>query len=96
MCKEMLVILGPIFHAFFSGKIPPKISWKIFPQKCWEKIDFSAKKVLKNRFSKKFRGIFRGKKCTKNWPLVNRVVDRKRLIRKKLSGQDVRLQRGFG
>jgi hypothetical protein len=24
------------------------------------------------------------------------VVDRKRLIRKKLSGQDVRLQRGFG
>jgi hypothetical protein len=31
---------------------------------------------LKNRLSKKFRGIFRGKwfsaekKCTKNWPLV--------------------------
>jgi hypothetical protein len=25
------------------------------------KIEFSAEKVLKNRFSKKFRGIFRGK-----------------------------------
>jgi hypothetical protein len=49
--------LGPIFRTFFPGKIPRKI----FPQKCWDKIEFSAEKVLKNRFSKKFRGIFRGK-----------------------------------
>jgi hypothetical protein len=33
-------------------------------------MEFSAEKFLKNRFSKKFRGIFRGKKCTKNRPQV--------------------------
>jgi hypothetical protein len=31
------------------------------PKKCWEKMEFSAEKVLKNSLSKKFRGIFRGK-----------------------------------
>jgi hypothetical protein len=53
--------LGPIFRTFFPGKIPWKISRKILPQKCWEKIEFSMEKVLKNRFSKKFHGIFLGK-----------------------------------
>jgi hypothetical protein len=37
----------PIFRTFFPGKIPRKISRKIFPQKYWEKIEFSAEKVLK-------------------------------------------------
>jgi hypothetical protein len=32
------------------------------PQKCWEKLKFSAEKVSKNHFSKKFHG----NKCTKN------------------------------
>jgi hypothetical protein len=62
--------LGPIFRTFFPGKIPRKISRKIFTPKCWERIEFSAEKVLKNRFSKKFRG----KKCTKNRPLVTLSV----------------------
>jgi hypothetical protein len=53
--------LGPIFRSFFPGKISGKIPRKIFPQKCWEKTEFSAEKLLKNPFSKKFRGIFRGK-----------------------------------
>jgi hypothetical protein len=52
--------LGPIFRTFFPGKISGKISGKIprkiFPQNCWEKMEFSAGKVLKNRFSKKFHG----------------------------------------
>jgi hypothetical protein len=56
---------GRFFVHFIPGKIPGKISGKIprkiFPKKCWEKMEFSAEKVLKNRFSKKFRGIFRGK-----------------------------------
>jgi hypothetical protein len=54
-------IWGQFFVHFFPGKISGKIPRKIFPQKCWEKMEFSAEKVLKNRFSKKFRGIFRGK-----------------------------------
>jgi hypothetical protein len=37
---------GLIFCTFFPGKIPRKI----FPQKCWEKLQFSAEKVLKNHF----------------------------------------------
>jgi hypothetical protein len=49
-----LVDQGPIFRTFFPGKIPRKI----YPQKCWEKME----KVLKKCFSKKFHGIFRGKK----------------------------------
>jgi hypothetical protein len=61
MACEMEFLQGPIFRTFFPGKIPPKISRKIFPRKCWEKVEFSAEKVLKNLFSKKFRGIFRGK-----------------------------------
>jgi hypothetical protein len=56
-----LIDQGPIFRTFFPGKISGKIPRKIFPQKCWEKMEFSAEKVSKNRFSKKFRGIFRGK-----------------------------------
>jgi hypothetical protein len=53
---------GPILRTFFPGKILGKIPRKIFPKKCWEKIEFSAEKVLKKLFfSKKFRGIFRGK-----------------------------------
>jgi hypothetical protein len=44
---------GPIFCAFFPGKIRRKI----FLQKMLEKI-----------------GIFRGKKSTKNWPLLVTLV----------------------
>jgi hypothetical protein len=42
--------LGPIFRTFF-------------PQKCWEKIDFSAEKVLKNHFFPEIprKITFRGK-----------------------------------
>jgi hypothetical protein len=50
---------GRFFVLFFQGKFSPK--------NVGEKIEFSAEKVLKNRFSKKFHG----KKCTKNWPLVS-------------------------
>jgi hypothetical protein len=57
----MRPIRGRFFVHFFPGKISGKISGKIFPQKCWEKMEFSTEKVLKNRFSKKFRVIFRGK-----------------------------------
>jgi hypothetical protein len=31
---------GPIFRTFFPGKISGKIPRKIFPLKCWEKIEF--------------------------------------------------------
>jgi hypothetical protein len=48
-------------YIFFWGKFRGKIPRKICPRKSWEKMEFSAEKVLKNRFSKKFRGIFRGK-----------------------------------
>jgi hypothetical protein len=37
--------LGPIFHTFW-GKFRGKFS----PKKCWDKMEFSAEKVLKNRF----------------------------------------------
>jgi BMFP domain-containing protein YqiC len=57
--------LGPIFYIFFWGIFWGKFRGKFSPQKCWEKMEFSAEKVLKNSFSKKFRG----KKCTKNQPL---------------------------
>jgi hypothetical protein len=48
---------GDFVH-FFRGKFRGKFS----PQKCWGKVEFSAEKVLKNRFSMKFCGIFCGKK----------------------------------
>jgi hypothetical protein len=48
---------GPIFRTFLRGKFQGKFP----PQKCWEKMEFSAEKGLKNRFSKKFYGIFRRK-----------------------------------
>jgi hypothetical protein len=60
--------LGPIFRTFFPGKI--------FPQKCWEKIEFSAEKSFEKSFFQQIprnfpqKVIFRGKKCTKNRPLV--------------------------
>jgi hypothetical protein len=44
---------GADFSYIFPGNILGKIPRKFFPQKCWEKIEFSAEKVLKNRFSKK-------------------------------------------
>jgi hypothetical protein len=63
--------LGPIFCTFFSRENFGETSAENFPPKnVGEKMDFSAEKVLKNRFSKKFHRIFRGKKCTKNRPLV--------------------------
>jgi hypothetical protein len=42
---------GQFFVHFFLGKISGKIPRKIFPQKCWGKMEFSMEKVLKNRFS---------------------------------------------
>jgi hypothetical protein len=64
---------GPIFHTLFPGKIPRKI----FPHKCWEKIEFSAEKSFEKLFFQEIprnfprKVIFRGKKCTKNWPLMS-------------------------
>jgi hypothetical protein len=43
------------------GKFWGKFRGKFSPQKCWEKLEFSAEKVSKNRFSKKVHGIFLGK-----------------------------------
>jgi hypothetical protein len=65
---------GEDFSYIFSAEnhFPRKIPRKIFPQKCWKKIEFSAEKFLTNHFSKKFRGIFRGKKSTKNRPLAKK------------------------
>jgi hypothetical protein len=61
---------GSIFRTFFSGENFGENSAEIFPQKCWEKMEFSAEKVFKICFSKKFRGIFRGKWFSENRPLV--------------------------
>jgi hypothetical protein len=61
--------LGPIF---FPGKISGKIPRKIFPPKMWgENGIFSAKKDLKNHFSKKFHGIFRGNNVRKIGPRLS-------------------------
>jgi hypothetical protein len=43
------------FVHFFEGKFRGKFS----PKKFWEKLQFSAEKASKNRFSEKFRGKFR-------------------------------------
>jgi hypothetical protein len=51
----------PIFRTFFSGENSAENFAESFPPKMFGKIEFTAEKVLKNRFSKKFRGIFRGK-----------------------------------
>jgi hypothetical protein len=51
---------GSDFSFIFSAEN----SAENFPPKKLEKLEFSAEKVLKNRFSNKFHG----KKCTKNWP----------------------------
>jgi hypothetical protein len=48
-------------YIFFRENFGENSAENIFPKKCWENMEFSAEKVLKNRFSKKFRGIFRGK-----------------------------------
>jgi hypothetical protein len=48
-------------YIFFRGKFGGKFRGKFSPKKCWDKMDFSAEEVLKNHFSKKFRGFFRGK-----------------------------------
>jgi hypothetical protein len=47
--------LGPIFSRKFRGKFRGKFS----PQKCWKKLEFSAEKVSKNCFSKKYHRILR-------------------------------------
>jgi hypothetical protein len=62
-----------IFRTFFRGKFRKKIC-----PKSRGKLEFSAEKVSKNCFPKKFRGkfrakwFFRGKKCTKNRPQIGR------------------------
>jgi hypothetical protein len=58
----------------FSGENSAEFSAKIFPQKCWEKIEFSAEKSFEKSFFQEIprnfpqKVIFRGKKCTKNRP----------------------------
>jgi hypothetical protein len=49
--------LGRFFVHFFQGKFRGKFSSK----KCWENLQFSVEKVLKNHYFNKFHGIFRGK-----------------------------------
>jgi hypothetical protein len=65
VCKKQFnyhpIPWGRFFVHFFWGKFRGKFRGKFFPQKCWGKLKFSAEKVSKNRFSKKFRGIFHGK-----------------------------------
>jgi hypothetical protein len=68
----------PIFRTFFLGKIPRKIPRKIPPppkKKCWENWIFSAEKVSKNSFSKKFHRIFCGKSLSveKNVQKIGRL-----------------------
>jgi hypothetical protein len=60
---------GRFFVHFFRGKF----RWKFSHKNLDKKIEFSAEKVLKNRFSKKICGIFRGKKCTKNRLQIGRI-----------------------
>jgi hypothetical protein len=49
-------VLGLISRTFFPGKIG-----KFSPKNVGGKLEFSAEKVLKNRFPQKLRGNFRGK-----------------------------------
>jgi hypothetical protein len=49
---------GPIFRTFFSRE---NFGENFFSQKMLGKMGLSAEKVLKNRFSKKFHRMFRGK-----------------------------------
>jgi hypothetical protein len=76
------------FFVHFSGEnfgensaenFPPKNVGKngIFRGKSFEKSFFQE---IPGNFLQKV--IFRRKKCTKNWPLVDKVVDKKRIIRK--------------
>jgi hypothetical protein len=70
------------FFVHFSGENFGENSAEIFHlKKCWGKLEFYAKKVLKNSFAKKFRRKFHGKslstenhfprkKCTNNSPQV--------------------------
>jgi hypothetical protein len=55
MCKLTWNIRGRFFVHFFRGKL------KFSPNNVGKKLNFPRKKVLKNHFSKKFRGLFRGK-----------------------------------
>jgi hypothetical protein len=63
---------GADFSCIFSVENSEENSSLIFPPKnVAENWNFPRKIVSKNRFSKKFRGKFRGKSlCTKNRPLV--------------------------
>jgi hypothetical protein len=84
MYKERPVFLGPIFRTFFPGKIPRKIPRKIFPPKMLGKIAiFRGKSFEKSFFQQIPRNFprkitFRGKICTKNWPLVKQGVGPKK------------------
>jgi hypothetical protein len=49
------------FSYIFSGENFGENSAENFSPKCWEKMEFSEEKVLKNHFYKKFHGMFRGK-----------------------------------
>jgi hypothetical protein len=49
-------IWGRFFVHFFWGKFRGKFRGKFSPKNVGEKIEFSAEKVLKNRFFNKFRG----------------------------------------
>jgi hypothetical protein len=57
-------------YIFFWGKFWGKFRGKFSPKNVEKKKEFSAEKALKNRFSQEIprKVIFRGKKCTKNWP----------------------------
>jgi hypothetical protein len=53
---------GAVFCTFLVwGNDQGKFRGKFSPKICWEKMEFSEEKVLKNCFSKKFHGIFCGK-----------------------------------
>jgi hypothetical protein len=53
---------GADFSYIFSGEnFRENSAEKFLPKRCWEKMEFSAEKVLKNHFTQKFCGIFRVK-----------------------------------
>jgi hypothetical protein len=46
------VTRGRFFVHFFYGKFLGKFRKKFSPKKCWEKLEFSAEKVLKTVFAR--------------------------------------------
>jgi hypothetical protein len=72
--------LGSIFRTFFSGENFGENSAENFPQKMLGKNGIFRGKSFEKSFFQEIplnfprKVIFRGKKCTKNWPLVTLAI----------------------